>query len=142
MSFALQKFFNFMKSYQLLILEHELVFFCSWNYPLYQCIRGSIPLTLLLNSANLILCGGPWSTWTWVSHKEIRIDKFVFYMSTTSGNNTTCWKCCLFSTKWLCLLCQRSCKFSVQVNIDVWVHFWVFNLIPLIYLPVPTPYNF
>jgi hypothetical protein len=26
-----------------------------------------------------------------------------------------------------------------QVNIGVWVHFWVFNSIPLIYLPVALP---
>jgi hypothetical protein len=26
-----------------------------------------------------------------------------------------------------------------QVTIDVWVHFWVFNSIPLIYLPVTVP---
>jgi len=31
-----------------------------------------------------------------------------------------------------------------QVTVGVWVHFWVFNSIPLVYLPVsvPIPYSF
>jgi hypothetical protein len=38
-----------------------------------------------------------------------------------------------FSTGWFYLLCQRS------KTTDVWIHFWVFNSIPLIFLPVSVP---
>jgi hypothetical protein len=29
-----------------------------------------------------------------------------------------------------------------QVTIDVWVHFWVFNFVPLIFLPISVLYSF
>jgi hypothetical protein len=40
-----------------------------------------------------------------------------------------------FSSKWFC---------QNQVKIGVWVHFWVFNSISLIYMPVtvPEPFSF
>ena len=102
LSFALQNFYNFMKSYfQFLILENTLLVFCSGNFPLWSCFWGSSPLSFLLVSVYLVLYGGPWSTWIWALYKEIRMDWFAFfYMLITSWNSTICWKCCLFSTGW------------------------------------------
>ena len=57
-SFAFQKLFNFIKShFQLLILEPEPSVFCSGNFPLCRCVRGSF-LTFLL-SVYLVSCEGP-----------------------------------------------------------------------------------
>jgi hypothetical protein len=39
--------------------------FCSGNFPLCPCVQESSPISLLLVSIYLVLCGGPWSTWTW-----------------------------------------------------------------------------
>jgi hypothetical protein len=45
---------------------------------------------------NMVLCGGPWSIWTWALNKEIKMDQFAFFnMQTTSRTSTTCWKCFL-----------------------------------------------
>jgi hypothetical protein len=51
--------------YQFLILEPEPLEFCLENFPLCQWIQGSFPLSLLLDSVCLVLCWGPWSTWSW-----------------------------------------------------------------------------
>jgi hypothetical protein len=49
------------------------------------------------------------SSWDLNLYKEIRIDWFAFfYMLTNSWASTICLKCCLFSTGWFYLLCQRS----------------------------------
>ena len=83
--------------------------FCSGNSPLCGCVHGFFLLSLQLDSVYLILCGGPWSTWTWALKKEIRMDRFAFVnMLTATWASTICWKCCLFSTGWFWLLCQRS----------------------------------
>ena len=50
-SSALQKLFSF---YQFLILEPELLVFCSGIFFLCQCIQGYFPLSLLLYSIHLI----------------------------------------------------------------------------------------
>jgi hypothetical protein len=44
---------------QFLILENRLLVFCSGKFPLCPCIQGSSPLSLLLVSVYLVLCGGP-----------------------------------------------------------------------------------
>ena len=83
-----------------LILEHKTLF-CSGTFPLCPCTWGFFPLTLLLVSGYLVLCGGPWSTGTWALYKEVRVGRYAFfYMLTASWTNTICLKCCLFSTGW------------------------------------------
>ena len=70
---------------QLLILKPEPLVFSSGNFPLCQCIQGYFPLSILLDSVYLILCEGPWYTWTWALYKGINMDQFSFcYMQTTS----------------------------------------------------------
>jgi len=54
-------------------------------------------------------------------------------MTTASCASNICWKCCPFSTGWFCSLVKD------QVTIGMWVHFWVFNSIPLVYLSVAIP---
>jgi hypothetical protein len=82
-----------------LTLEYKLFLFCSENFPLCPCARGSSLLSLLFVSVYLVLSGGPWSTSTWVLYKEIRMDQFAFfYMLTVSWTGTICWKCCLLFT--------------------------------------------
>jgi hypothetical protein len=63
----------------------------------------------------------------------------LFSSLPASWATTICWKCCLFSTGWFYLFWQRSSDHRC-----VWAHFWVFNSIPLILLPVtiPTPCSF
>ena len=60
------------------ILKHKPFMFCSGNFPLCPCVQGFSPLSLLLDSVYLILCGGLWFTWTWALYKKIRMDQFVF----------------------------------------------------------------
>ena len=63
------------------------------------------------------------------------MDQFaILYMITASCASTICGKCCLFSP-----LDGFSSFVKDQVTIGVWVHFWVFNSIPLIYLSVTVP---
>ena len=82
---------------------------CTGTCPLCQCVWGSLLLSLVLDSMYLVLCGGPWVTWTRALYKEIRIHQFAFfYMQTASWTSTNCWKCCLLSTGWFWLLWQRS----------------------------------
>ena len=50
---------------QLLILEPEPLVLHSGNFPLCQCAPSYFPISLLLDKVYLVLCGGPWSTWTW-----------------------------------------------------------------------------
>ena len=71
--------------------------------------------------------------------QEIRKDWFAFFcMLTVFWTNTIWWRGCLFSLNAFIFFVKD------QVTIGVWVHFWVFNSIPLIYLPVsvPTPCSF
>jgi hypothetical protein len=59
------------------------------------------------------------------------MDPFTFfYMITTSCASTICGNCCLSSTG------RFNSLVKDQVAIGVWVHFWVFNSIPLVYLSV------
>jgi hypothetical protein len=96
MSFALQKLCNFTRSH----LSTD-----SWSYStshwcsvqkIYLCAHMFEALThffFLLVSGYLVLCGGPWSTWTWALYKEIRMGQFAFsYMLTNSWESTICWK--------------------------------------------------
>jgi hypothetical protein len=80
-----------------------------------------------------------WSIWTWALSKEIRMDQFAFfYMITFNGTSTISWKRCPFSMNCFSFIVKD------QVNIDLWIHFWVFNSIPLIFLSVSVsiPYGF
>ena len=65
------------------------------------------------------------------------MDRFVFYMLTSSWTNIICWKGYLFFPLDGC-----SSFVKDQVTIGVWVHFWVFYSILLIYLPVTVPIPF
>ena len=77
MSFALQKVCDLWGPIcQLSILGHKPLVFRSGNFPLWPCVWGSSPLSLLLDSLYLVLCGGLLSTWTWALYKEIRMDQF------------------------------------------------------------------
>ena len=92
-----------------LVLQHESLVSCTGTFPLWQCVWGSLLLSLVLDSMYLVLRGGPWVTWTRALYKEIRIHQFAFfYMQTASWTSTNCWKCCLLSTGWFWLLWQRS----------------------------------
>ena len=44
---------------QLLILEQKALVLCSGKFPLGLCVQGSSPFSLLVDSAYLVLCGGP-----------------------------------------------------------------------------------
>jgi hypothetical protein len=48
--------------YLLLILDPEILVFCSREFPLYNWVQHAFPLPLLLYSVYWILCVGPWST--------------------------------------------------------------------------------
>ena len=64
------------------------------------------------------------------------MDQFAFfYMITNSFASTICWKYCRFSFP----LDGFGSLVKDQVTIGVWVHFWVFNSIPLVYLIVSIP---
>ena len=52
---------------QFLILEYKLLVFYSGNLPLCPCAQGSSPLSFLLVLEYLVLCGCPWSIWTWAT---------------------------------------------------------------------------
>ena len=92
-----------------LVLQHESLVSCTGTFPLWQCVWGSLLLSLVLDSMYLVFRGGPWVTWTRALYKEIRIHQFAFfYMQTASWTSTNCWKCCLLSTGWFWLLWQRS----------------------------------
>ena len=59
-SFAFQKPYNFMRSIcQFLVLEHKLLVFCSGIFPLCLYLQRSSPVSFLLVSLCLVLCGGP-----------------------------------------------------------------------------------
>ena len=58
-SIVVQKLCNFIRSYlSILILEHKSLVFCSGNIH-YGLCWGSSPLSLILVSVYLVLCGGP-----------------------------------------------------------------------------------
>ena len=61
----LQSFCKAKDTIDFLILEHKLLVFCSGTSPLYQCPQRSSPVSFLLASECLALCGGPWSIWIW-----------------------------------------------------------------------------
>ena len=55
------------------------------NFPLWQQLWGCFPLYLLFPGLCLVLCWGPWSTWTWALCKVTNMDLFsFFYMQTAS----------------------------------------------------------
>ena len=116
-----------------MILEPEPLVFCSGNFCLCRCVRGcSFPLSILLESVYLVLCGVPWSTWTWALYKEIRMGQFAFfYVLTATWASTVCWICSHFPTGWSRLLCKKSGDHRC-----VGLILGMFNSIPLIYLSV------
>jgi len=104
--------------------------FCSGKFPLCSWVWGSFLLSFLFDSLYLVLCGGPWSTWTWALYEEIKMDQFVFfYMWTSTWTNTIWWKCCLFFP-----LDGFGFHVKDQDTIGMWVLLWVFSSILLIYL--------
>ena len=62
----------------------------------------------------------------------------LIYMQLSSFPNTTCWRDCLFSIVYSCLLCQS------LLTIGVWVYFWTLCCVPLIHMSVfvPVPWCF
>ena len=105
--------------------------FFSGKFPLCPCVQGFSPLSPLLVSVNLVLCGGPWSTCIELctrSYEWIRLYSF---------------KCCppieqasLVENAVLFPLNGFSKFVKDHVTIGVWVHFWVLNSIPFIFLPI------
>jgi hypothetical protein len=62
----------------------------------------------------LVLCGSPWSTWTWVLYREIRMDRFAFfYMLTISWTSTSCIP---FVGSWL-IMSNSMSQFSMSEQI-------------------------
>ena len=127
-SFVLQKVFNFMRSHLSMVdcrawaigaLLRNAAVFCSF------------PLSLLLDSVYIALCGNPWSTWIWDLHNQEYVDQFVFFnLLTATWTSSICGICCLFSTGRFWLLCQRS---------GLWVYVWILNSISCIYLSFSVP---
>jgi hypothetical protein len=108
--------------------------FCLGKFPLYLCAKGSSPLSFLLVSVYLVLCGGPWFTWIGALHKEIRMDGFAFFYMPLLVEPA------LFVENAVFFPLDGFSSFDKdQVTLGVWVHFWVFNSIPLIYLAVTVP---
>jgi hypothetical protein len=108
MSFALQNLSSFMKSH-LSILVVRAWAICLGNFPLCQWVQGSFPLSLLLDSVYLVLCWGPWSTWTWALYKVTNMGLFsFFYIQIASLTSTTYWRCFFCSIVYFWYLGQRS----------------------------------
>lgn len=64
--FALQKISRFMRSHlSILYLRAWAIGVLFRKFPPCQWVWDSHPLSLLLDSVYLVLCWGPWSTWTW-----------------------------------------------------------------------------
>jgi len=131
-SFALQKLCSFISFIcQFSILEHKPLVFCSGKFPQCPCDWDSSPLFLLLvdciwfeveilDLLELKLCTG-WQEW---------IDL----------HSSTCWPPveqapCVENAIFFPFDSFNSFV-KDQVNLDVWVYFWVFNFTPLVYLPV------
>ena len=122
-------------TFQLLTLEPEPLVFCPENVPCANAFCGYYSLSLLLDSVYLVLCWGPWSTWTWTLCKVINMDLFSFsYLQTASWTSTIYWRCFLFS-----LTVVFGFFVKDQVFISVWFYFCVFVSIPLINLSVSIP---
>ena len=132
-----------------LVLQHESLVSCTGTFPLWQCVWGSLLLSLVLDSMYLVLCGGPWVTWTRALYKEIRIHQFAFfYMQTASWTSTNCWKCCLLSTGWFWLLWQRSSDhmsvgsflglqfYSVGLLVSLYQKHDIFITCPVVYFEI------
>jgi len=104
---------------QLLILESELLVFCSGNFHQCPMIPNSFLLSHLLDSAYLILYEGPWCTW---------LSAFILQPANLHLNHL------LKNFTFLPLDC-----FVIfvkdQVDIGVWVYYWVLHSISLINLP-------
>ena len=109
-SFALQKLFSFMKSHLSIVdLRAWAIGVLSRKFPPCQWVWGSFPLSFLLRSVYLVLCWGPWSTWTWALCKMINLDVFsFFYIQTASWTSTIYWRWCLCPIVWFLLVCWRS----------------------------------
>ena len=62
----------------------------------------------------------------------------LIYMRLSSFLNTTCWRDCLFSIVYSCLICWR------LLTVGVWVYFWALCSVSLIHISifVPIPHCF
>ena len=107
-SLALEKLCNFMSSHlSILDLRAGAIGVLFKNFSLWLCIWSSSPLTFLLDSLLLVLCGDFWSTWTWALYKDKRMDQFAyFYAWTTFEPATFVENAVFFSNAWFYLLCQ------------------------------------
>jgi hypothetical protein len=75
--------------------------FCSIqeNLPFADVLKAFFPLSLVLDSMYLVLCGGSWSKLTWALYKAVSVNQLAFfYMWTDTWTSTICWICCLFFT--------------------------------------------
>ena len=73
-----------------------------WHFSLHY-VQGSFQLSLLLDSVYLVLCWGPWSTWSWALWGLINGILLAFFcMQTSSWTSIICWGCFLFSIVWFC----------------------------------------
>lgn len=51
----------------------------------------------------------PWSMWRWILCRVVDMDIFsFFYMQLFSLKGTICWICCIFTSVYFGLLCQKS----------------------------------
>jgi hypothetical protein len=65
-SFALQKLYSFKWShFSILDIRAYAIGVVLKTFPLWLCVWDILPLSLLFVSVYLVLCGVPWSTWTW-----------------------------------------------------------------------------
>jgi hypothetical protein len=131
----IRRFLILQQSYKSLV-------FCSGIFSLWPYLLGSSPT---FSSITFSVSGFMWSSLIHLDLsfvQEIRMDQFSFFcMLTTGWTSKIYWNAVFF---FLPLLDDFSFFVKDQVTIVVWVHFWDFNSIPLIYLPVavPTPYSF
>jgi hypothetical protein len=75
--------------YQFLTLEHGPLEFYLGKFCLCQWVQASFLLALLLDSIYLVLCWGPWFTWTRVLCKVKNIGLFSFFYIQTASKTST-----------------------------------------------------
>jgi hypothetical protein len=134
-SFALQKHCNFMISY-LLILEltsqaigvlfrnFSPVPICSRLFPTFSSIRFSVS-------------GFTWRSFIHFDLSFVQGDKNGYICLLLHANHHLSQN---YLLKMLSFPLYDFISFvKDQVTIGVWVHFWIFNSIPLIYLPITVP---
>ena len=81
----------------------------------------------------VVLCVDPWSTWTCALYRKIRMTWFAFlYIPPIE------WAPYLENAVFFPLDDFRS-FIKDQVTRGVWDHYWDFNSVPLLYLPVSLP---